>query len=318
MTNDDMSRTDAHDPTRDEPQGTDVTRVIQGRWRDIGALRVRRVLPAIGQRMVGPFLFFDHIGPAALGPGQAVDIAPHPHINLATVTYLFDGELIHRDSLGSHQAIRPGAINWMTAGRGVVHSERTAEPLRQAHGSIHGIQLWVALPTSHEEIAPSFVHYPADALPENTVDGARVRTLCGQAFGAKSPVATLSPLLYLDVRLPAGATFAVPADVPERAAYVVAGGVRCGAEQAGVGDMLVLASGQTPTVQADPDAGPEARLAIIGGEPLDGPRHMFWNFVSSSAQRIEAAKADWARGPGESARFPKIPGDDDEFIPLPR
>lgn len=262
--------------------------------------------------MVGGFIFLDHMGPTTLAAGSSMDVPPHPHINLATVTYLFSGEVMHRDSLGSEQLIRPGAINWMTAGRGVVHSERTPAQLRDRDMLVHGLQAWVALPSASEEVAPDFTHYPAGDLPQVHRDGAALRVLIGEAFGERSPVATLSALVYVDVSLSAGAVLPVETDYPERAVYVVSGGVECAGERLGEAELLVLSPGE-----AELRAVADTRLVILGGEPIDGPRHIWWNFVSSSAERLEQAKAAWRAGPGQSDRFGEIPGDADEFVPLP-
>ncbi len=283
-----------------------ITKMIDARERPLDGFSVRRLLPVAGQRMVGPFIFFDHMGPAQLAPGAAVDVRPHPHINLATVTYLFEGEIIHRDSLGFVQSITPGAINWMTAGRGIVHSERFPLALRQNGGKLHGIQLWVALPQADEETEPNFTHYPAEDIPELTMPGVQMRVLAGSAYGATSPVETFSPLVYLEARMAADATLVLP-DIPERAVYVVNGQITCGAETAGVGRMLVFGPGDA-CIRAPQGA----HLMILGGAPLDGPRHIFWNFVSSDKTRLEAAKTAW-----RNQTFPKIPGDDQEYIPLP-
>lgn len=285
----------------------EVELIIDARKRDLGGFSVGRVLPSIARRTVGPFIFLDHMGPVDFASGQGIDVRPHPHIHLATVSYLFSGAILHRDSLGSEQEISPGAVNWMNAGRGIVHSERTPPELRASGYRLHGLQLWVALPIAHEDSAPAFTHYPKDSLPELTVGAAAVRVLAGEAFGAVSPVKTYSRLLYVDVRLPAGASIAVPNE-RERAAYVVEGEITCGAEVAGGGRMLVFGAGTSPQLQATT----ETRLVFIGGDPLDGPRHMYWNFVSSSPERLEVAKRDW-----RERRFPLVPGDEHEFIPLP-
>ncbi len=282
--------------------------VIEGRSRDLGGFIVRRTLPTTLRRHVGPFVFFDHMGPVDLPPGGGIDVRPHPHIALATVTYLFDGEIVHRDSLGSAQAIVPGDVNWMVAGRGIVHSERTAPARRRAGASLHGIQAWVALPTSEEERAPSFEHHAASAVPLVERPGAELRVIAGEAFGARSPVTVLSPTLYVDARLRAGAELALPSEHAQRAAYVVAGSVVCDGAPFASGAMLVFREGATARVAAVGDA----RVMLLGGAPLDGERHIWWNFVASSQDRIERAKADWKAG-----RFPKVPGDDVEFIPLP-
>jgi redox-sensitive bicupin YhaK (pirin superfamily) len=304
-----MSVRPAIDPAcANRPDASGIATLIDGRSRDLGGFAVRRLLPAAARRLVGPFIFFDHGGPAELAPGSGLDVRPHPHIGLATVTYLFAGEIIHRDSLGSHQPIRPGDINWMTAGRGIAHSERTSPELRRAGSRIDLLQLWVALPLAHEEVEPSFDHHPAATLPGLEVAGARVRVLAGSAYGATSPVETLSPLFYVDVALPAGAELPVPAEHAERAVYVVDGALECAAERAGPGRMLVF----TPGVEVVLRATTASRLVLLGGAALDGPRHIWWNFVSSSQERIEQAKRDWKDG-----RFARIPGDDDERIPLP-
>jgi hypothetical protein len=281
--------------------------VIEPRVRDLGGFSVRRILPAPFHRMVGPFIFLDHMGPTDFAAGRGMDVRPHPHIHLATVTYLFEGEIFHRDSLGSAQAIRPGAINWMTAGRGIVHSERTAPEVRQAGHRLHGLQIWVALPTAAEDAPPAFHHHPANTLPLVAADGMRACVLVGCAFGAVSPVATASPLVYLDLQLAAGAVVPLDVDLPERAVYLVEGAIAIGEERFAGGQMVVLA-GRDRELRAES----AARLVVIGGEPLDGPRHIEWNFVSSSRERIEQAKRDW-----RERRFPLVPGDEEEFIPLP-
>ena len=285
-----------------------VETVIDARSRDLGGFSVGRVLPSGARRLVGPFIFFDHMGPAALAPGRGLDVRPHPHIGLATVTYLYEGEIVHRDSLGSHQPIRPGEVNWMTAGRGIVHSERTGPELRRAGSHVHGLQLWVALPLAHEETEPEFHHHPAHALPFLEIAGVRIRILAGSAYGKTSPVKIFSPLFYADVAMPAGCELPIPSEHEERAAYIVDGVVTCEGEQAERGRMLVFAKGARVALRAMT----EARIALIGGASIDGERHIWWNFVSSSEARIERAKRDWKEG-----RFPKVPGDDAEFIPLP-
>jgi redox-sensitive bicupin YhaK (pirin superfamily) len=282
--------------------------VIDARARDLGGFTVGRVLPSGARKLIGPFIFFDHMGPAAFPPGRGIDVRPHPHIGLATVTYLFEGEIVHRDSLGSHQPIRPGDVNWMTAGRGIAHSERTGAELRQSGARLDGLQLWVALPLRHEETDPEFHHHPARDLPAIDVAGTRVRVLAGSAFGETSPVRTFSPLFYADAAIPGGRELPLPDEHEERAAYIVSGCVECGKERAERGRMLVFAPGAPATLRAASDA----RVALIGGAPIDGERHIFWNFVSSSRARIEQAKRDWREG-----RFPKVPGDEQEFIPLP-
>jgi len=282
--------------------------IVVPRSRDIGGFEVRRVLPAAQRRMVGPFVFFDQMGPAAFAPGAGLDVRPHPHIGLATVTYLFEGEQVHRDTLGTTQTIKPGDVNWMTAGRGIAHSERTDAALRRSGSRLAGIQSWVALPKAHEEAEPAFAHHPGTSLPLIEGDGARVRLIAGALWGARSPLKTFSETLYADIALDAGATLAIPADHAERALYPVDGVIALEGETYEAGQLLVLKPGAAITLGAFAPA----RAMLLGGEPMDGPRHIWWNFVSSSAERIEQAKADWKAG-----RFPKIPGDDVEFIPLP-
>jgi redox-sensitive bicupin YhaK (pirin superfamily) len=304
-----MSYREANEPASEtEASSPAIETVLEARPRDIGGLMVGRVLPSSSRRLVGPFIFFDHMGPAVFSPGQAIDVRPHPHINLATVTYLFEGEIVHRDSLGSHQPIRPGAINWMTAGRGIVHSERTSPELRRSGSRLHGIQLWVALPTAHEEVEPYFSHHPAATLPVVEERGMKLRVLLGSAYGAESPVRTLSPLFYVEVEIGAGQELPLPRGHEERAAYVVEGAIGCGAEVARAGTMWVFARSAEAVLRSETGA----RVMLLGGAPLDGPRHIWWNYVSSSKERIEQAKRDWKEG-----RFPKVPGDDVEFIPLP-
>jgi redox-sensitive bicupin YhaK (pirin superfamily) len=282
---------------------------IDARTRDLGdGFTVRRLLPSAARRLVGPFIFVDHLGPVHLRPGGGLDVRPHPHINLATVTFLFEGEILHRDSLGSEQPIRPGAVNWMTAGRGIVHSERSPVAERKRGPRVHGMQLWVALPKAEEEVAPSFQHHPAVSIPSVERPGARLRVVAGSAYGATSPVAVLSPLFYVEAQLERGATLPLPDEHRGRAAYVVSGAISVDGKAHGEGTMLVFKEGVPARLQAL-DA---ARVMLLGGAPLDGERHIWWNFVSSSTERIERAKDDWRHG-----RFPKVPGDETEFIPLP-
>jgi hypothetical protein len=285
-----------------------VALVIEGRRRDLGGFSVQRVLPARERHAVGPFVFFDQFGPMTLPPGVGMDVRPHPHINLATVTYLFEGEMIHRDSLGSHQVIRPGDVNWMTAGRGIVHSERSTAPERTLGARGHGLQLWVALPREHEEVAPTFHHHQRESLPRLPAPGLDRRLIAGTAWGVTSPVKTLSPLFYVDVTMEAGATVVLPEEHEERAAYVTQGSVRCEEQRFVAGQMAVFEPRTRAVLHAD-DA---AQVMLLGGAPLDGERHIWWNFVSSSRERIEQAKRDWKEG-----RFPKVPGDETELIPLP-
>ncbi len=296
------------DPGVERAETPAVLLVIEPRPRDLGGFSVRRLLPVAGNRMVGPFIFLDHMGPAVMEPGAGVDVRPHPHIALATVTYLFEGELIHRDTLGSALAIHPGDVNWMLAGRGIAHSERSSPEERARGVRLHGIQSWVALPTAHEEDPPAFAHHPARTLPRVKRDGAELTVIAGTAYGARSPVGVLSPTLYVDARLEPGAHLRVDGTHPQRAVHVAEGFVQIGSQRLGPGVMAILRSGEEVELQAD---GP-ARVMLLGGAPLDGERHIWWNFVSSSRERIERAKADWRDG-----RFGKVPGDEKEFIPLP-
>jgi redox-sensitive bicupin YhaK (pirin superfamily) len=284
-----------------------IERVIEPRPRDLGGFGVRRVLPSGGRQMVGPFIFFDHMGPAEFAPGGGIDVRPHPHICLATVTYLFTGEIVHRDSLGFVQPIRPGDVNWMTAGRGIVHSERTDSELRKNRTRIHGIQSWVALPTSAEESEPAFFHHPAATLPTIEREGVRLRVIAGTAFGKRSPVAVFSETLYVDAALANGSQLELIDEHRERGIYVAEGRVAIGGSEFEAGRMIVLDEGATATIRATADS----RLLLLGGAPVDGPRHIWWNFVASSRERIDRAKDDWA-----AQRFAKVPGETD-FIPLP-
>jgi redox-sensitive bicupin YhaK (pirin superfamily) len=284
----------------------EIELTIEARVRSLGELDVRRVLPAAQRRMVGPFVFFDHMGPAIFPPGEGIAVRPHPHIGLATITYLFDGEIVHRDSLGYTQLIRSGAVNLMTAGRGIVHSERASERDVPITSTLHGIQSWMALPLEREEMEPSFIHYAANDLPTVEHGGCTVRLIMGRAFGAESPVATYSPTIYFEAWMPRGARFVLPAGAPERAAYVVSGVVQIGAREHRDGVLAIASAGSSPSLTAVEDS----RVMVIGGEPV-GPRHIWWNYVSSSKERIEQAKRDWVEG-----RIGKVPGDD-EFIPLP-
>lgn len=280
---------------------------ITPRAHDLGGgFTVRRVLPAVQRQAIGPFVFFDHFGPVTAQPGDNHDVRPHPHIGLATVTYLLEGAMMHRDSTGVVQRIEPGAINWMTAGRGIVHSERTPDDLRSSTRHSHGFQLWSALPAEHEEDAPSFAHTPASAIPEVQLPGATVRVLIGTAFGATSPVATLSPTLYLALALDAGALLTIPDAAQERGIYSVDGPLEVDGELLEPGQMLVLEPSSTPTLCAREST----RVMLLGGAPL-GHRHIVWNFVSSRKARIVQAQDDW-----EAQRFPTVPGET-EFIPLP-
>ena len=285
-----------------------ITDVVVPRTVDIDGLVIQRALPSTQTRMVGPFIFFDHFGPAVFRAGQGVDVRPHPHIGLATVTYMFDGEIVHRDSLGMNAAIRPGEVNWMTAGRGIVHSERTA-PERRVDGSpVHGLQCWVGLPKDKEEIEPSFDHYDVPDFPEVNADGTRARIVIGSAFGASSPVRTTSDTLFIDVKLAAGAGMPLDADYEERGIYTLSGEIDVQGDSFGPDRLLVFRPGDRITVRANRDA----HFMILGGAAMDGPRYLWWNFVSSRKDRIEQAKAEW-----KSGRFAIVPGDAEEFIPLP-
>lgn len=281
---------------------------LTGHHKDLGGgFMVRRLLPAAQQQSVGPFIFFDHFGPVTEQPGTNHDVRPHPHIGLATVTYLFEGAMMHRDSLGSAQRIEPGAINWMTAGRGIVHSERAPEDLRGRSYVNHGLQLWAALPKEFEETAPGFSHTPAEAIPATTVDGAAVRVLIGEAFGKTSPVKTFSKTLYLDVALAAGMPFMLPSLAEQMAIYSVDGDLMVDGEPLAMHTLATLAPGAAVQLSA----GVPTRLVVIGGDALDAHRFMWWNFVSSRKERIVQAGEDW-----EAQAMGQVPGET-EFIPLP-
>lgn len=282
-----------------------IEMIIRPRERDLGEFTVRRVLPAAKRRMVGPFVFFDHMGPADFPPGKGVAVRPHPHIGLATITYLFEGQIMHRDNLGFAQPIEAGAVNLMTAGRGIVHSERAGDDLEES-SKLHGIQSWMALPHDEEEREPSFVHHPAADLPELDINGCTIRIIMGECFGQRSPVTTYSETLYMECLVPAGKKISIPGDSPELAVYIVSGEVHVSGERFGDGVMLVARPGEAIEMAATQGA----RVMVLGGDSL-GDRHVWWNFVSSSRERIEQAKDDWREG-----RFESVPGDD-EFIPLP-
>jgi redox-sensitive bicupin YhaK (pirin superfamily) len=284
-----------------------IVQVIPARERDLGGFVVRRVLPFESRKMVGPFIFFDHMGPTNFAQGQGIDVRPHPHIALATVTYLFSGALEHRDSLGTDRVIRPGDVNWMTAGRGIAHSERTPQELRESGEQSHGIQSWVALPDGQEDVEPSFVHYPAADLPRRTVDGVQLAVIAGEAFGMKSSVVTLWPTLYVDAQFAHGATLEVAPEHAERAVYVAQGQIEVGDTLLKEGQMGVLDPGSVPQLRARG----AARAMLLGGERFPTARHIWWNFVASSQERIEQAKGRWQRG-----EFARVPGET-EFIPLP-
>jgi redox-sensitive bicupin YhaK (pirin superfamily) len=303
-----MSFFPAKDPAPgDAPACDALEQMIVPRSSDIGGFFVRRALPSAKRRMVGPFIFLDHMGPAEFRAGQGIDVRPHPHIGLATVTYLFAGEIMHRDSLGSVVPIRPGAVNWMSAGRGIAHSERTAPEHRNAGEPLHGLQCWVALPGAEEESSPSFAHHEADALPVVMGDGKTVRIIAGSLFGKTSPVTTGWETLFADVALEPGARLPLDAETEERAIYLVSGEIDIAGDRFSDGRLLVFRAGDRITITAVTPA----RLAVLGGATMDGPRHIWWNFVSSRKERIDQAKADWKAG-----RFDAVPGES-EFIPLP-
>jgi redox-sensitive bicupin YhaK (pirin superfamily) len=289
--------------------GTDapIESVIDPRVTDLGEFTVRRTLPAEGRQRVGPFIFFDHMGPADFEPGNGVSVRPHPHIGIATITYLFAGKIMHRDSLGYAQPIEKGAINWMTAGQGIVHSERTPEDLKQTGSHLHGIQAWVALPVELEETEPRFEHYPADDVPEANRDGSIVRVIAGNAYELSSPVRTSSETLYVEVDLAAGADLSLPGDVEELAIYVVDGEIEVGACRVVAGRMAVVEQGSDAVAHART----ASKFMLLGGASLPGKRYLWWNFVSSSKERMKQAKSDW-----REKRFPEVPGET-EFIPLP-
>lgn len=284
-----------------------VELVLTGKAHDIGAFEVKRALPQAKRRFVGPFVFLDEMGPATLAPGAGMDVRPHPHIGLSTVTYLFDGEIVHRDSLGYVQAIRPGALNWMTAGKGIAHSERTDQAKRGGGMKMHGIQTWVALPPDLEECAPSFSHHPAETLPATNIGGVALRMILGAAYGLVSPVKADWPIFYLHAEFPAGASLAMTDEHPDRAVYVVSGALDIAGVEYGPGQLVVLKDGAPATMTA---RGP-VRAMLLGGKPLPGTRTIWWNFVSSDKDRLERAKALW-----KAQGFPKVPGET-EFIPLP-
>lgn len=284
-----------------------VEHVIIPRLRDLGDFTVRRALPAAERQRVGPFIFFDQFGPTVLPAGHGLDVRPHPHIGLSTLTWLFAGEIQHKDSLGNDLVIRPGEVNWMTAGRGIVHSERSPASQRPIAAPLGGTQVWLALPTEKEEIAPAFYHYSANEIPRITANGLSLTLIAGTAFGASSPVHTESETFYADLVLDASLRFEFPIHVEERALYVIEGSIRIATESYEAGTMIVL----KPGAQVELLAESKCHCILLGGAPLDGQRHLYWNFVSSSRQRLEQAKEDWRQG-----RFDKVPGDV-EFIPLP-
>jgi len=304
-----MTTSGAHEPVCEDHPSEAIALVIRGRARDLGGgFFVRRALPAMARRLVGPFIFFDQMGPTEVPAGAGMDVRPHPHVALATITYLFEGEVFHRDSLGTATAIRPGEVNWMIAGRGIVHSERTAPAERARPHRLHGIQAWVALRKEEEEREPAFFHYDAHELPVVTGAGTEVRLIAGSGFGQRAPSVVSGDTFYADAKIARGAALDFDCDHEERAFYVAIGEVRCEGSHFDAGAMVVLRKGARATLEAVEDA----RVMLLGGAAMDGPRHIWWNFVASTPERIERAKADWRDG-----RFPKVPGDEVDFIPLP-
>lgn len=321
-----MSWQQAQDPIPGDKHSCDaIEHIIVPRARDLGGFQVRRALPSAAKQMVGPFIFFDQMGPAEFLLGRGIDVRPHPHIGLATVTYLFEGEIWHRDSLGTSAPIKPGEVNLMSAGRGIVHSERETSDANLITGGkglaelkgdvagaakkhLFGIQAWAALPKSHEEQAPAFAHHGADELPRITGEGKRVRIVIGSAYGARSPVVYPHESLFAEAVLAPGAVLPLDPDYDERAVYIASGEIDIAGDRFGEGRLLVFKPGDRISILATA----QSRLMLLGGEPMDGPRHIWWNFVSSSKERIEQAKADW-----RAKRFALVPGDEKEFIPLP-
>ncbi|WP_127104801.1 pirin family protein [Pararhodobacter zhoushanensis] len=291
-----------------------IETVIVPRARDLGGFEVRRALPAAARRMVGPFVFFDQMGPAEFITGSGIDVRPHPHIGLGTVTYLLNGHFIHKDSLGTDQKIVPGEVNWMIAGRGITHSERTDATVRQAKHELFGVQTWLALPENKEEMTPAFEHHGADALPFLEANGLRARLILGTAWGEKAPVSTFGDLFYVDAVLEAGARMPMPDGHEDRGLHVLDGSVIIAGQEFETGKMVVFRPGDAITLQAGSRG---ARLMLLGGDTLNGPRYIWWNFVSSSKERIEEAKEAWRRGDWADGPFHLPPGDTDEFIPLP-
>jgi redox-sensitive bicupin YhaK (pirin superfamily) len=298
----------------DEIGADAIETLIIPRARDLGGFEVKRALPAPKRQMVGPFIFFDQAGPAEFLTGQGIDVRPHPHIGLGTVTYLYQGDFHHRDSLGTDQIIRPGAVNWMVAGKGVTHSERTSAKARSGPHSLFGIQTWIALPETQEDMAPLFEHHGADSLPEIEAQGIKARLILGNAFGETAPATLYSEAFYLDVVLEPGARFPLPDNHEDRGIYVTQGTVEVAGQEFPAGRMMVFRPGDRISVAAGPQG---ARLMALGGATLNGPRHIWWNFVASSRERIEAAKEEWRAGHWGQGRFDLPIDDRDEFIPLP-
>jgi redox-sensitive bicupin YhaK (pirin superfamily) len=300
--------TGAFNNFKETPRMATELAIIKPHVKDLGdGFVVKRLLPAYPQKMVGPFIFFDHMGPARLAPGEGMDVRPHPHIGLATVTYLFEGSIMHRDSLGSVRPIHPGDVNWMTAGKGISHSERTPDELRETGGALHGIQIWVALPKEHEFVAPAFEHTQAKDLPVITQPGVVMRLIAGTAFGKTSPVTTFSKLFYVAAEIDSGASLVLPAEYPQRAVHLVDGDIDVDGQTLEGQHMAILPEGQAITITART----KARVMFLGGEPLDGDRFIWWNFVASSREAIEDAKQRW-----KAQDFGKVPNET-EWIPLP-
>lgn len=305
-----MSFSPSPDPILGERNSCDaIDLVIVPRAVDLGEMTVRRALPTIKRQMVGPFIFFDQMGPAEFLTNQGIDVRPHPHINLATLTYLLQGEIVHRDSLGTDMSIRPGEVNLMSAGKGIVHSERTSTFHKQQGQTLFGLQTWMALPTCFEEDDPAFNHLGATQLPQLDAEGIRTRLVAGNAFGLTSSLPTASPTLYADVSLTKHAQLPLDKQYPERALYVLSGAVSVDGNSFDASQLVILRRGCDIIVKAESDA----RFIVFGGEPMEGPRYIWWNFVSSRLERIEAAKQEWAAG-----KFDTVPGDEEEFIPLPK
>jgi hypothetical protein len=309
-----MSWNPTHAPECESDAGLDALEtLIVPRARDLGGFEVRRALPSPDRQMVGPFIFFDQMGPAEFITQQGIDVRPHPHIGLGTVTYLYKGEFEHRDSLGTHQMIHPGEVNWMLAGRGVTHSERTSAETRSQPHSLLGIQTWVALPEDREDMEPDFEHHGADALPLLEDGGSSARLILGSAWGARAPVTMQSDIFYADVTLPPGGHLPLPDDHEDRGLYVIEGDIEIAGDRFESGRMMVFRPGDRISVKAGPRG---ARLMALGGATLNGPRYMWWNFVSSSPDRIEEAKSAWKAADWENGPFRLPPGDTSEFIPI--
>lgn len=293
----------------------EIKRILSPKEKDLGELTVRRVLPSAQHKTVGPFIFFDHMGPVDFPAGKGIAVRPHPHVCLATVTYLFEGAMLHRDTLGTEIEIRPGAVNWMTAGKGISHSERSPKDLEAAGHRVHGIQTWVALPQSHEECEPRFDHHPADTIPETKMGDLRIRVIAGSGFGLTSPVQFPHPIFYAAVETDEGGTLELPEDVIERCVYVVSGSLKTLGQTIEEGQMVIFEPGGTPELEISSDA----KIMIAGGAPMDGRRFIEWNFVASSKERIDQAKADWrASIAGNWSDTPfSMPPNENEYIPLP-